>query len=98
MVVLVIDQYRVFAFKLESHAPISVHRYRIMSGKVASQRVQPPSGHVHISSALGVVQSGQLTPQLRSVMRLDSRLLSSVKEVFQSFVREGFDHDINRIA
>jgi hypothetical protein len=53
MVILIIHQNGIGAFKPESHSPIAIDRDCECPSESAAQRVQPPSRHIHIVGAPG---------------------------------------------
>ena len=89
MVVLIIDQHGIRAFKCEGHAPIAIHPNRPMPIR---KRVQLPAWHVHIVGTGGQVKPRQLSFQARRMVRLDSGLAARLEKGLQSFVAECLDH------
>src|SRR5277367_1014661 len=92
VVVLVINQDRVSAFKRESHTPISIHRHSPMAGQIILERVPVPARQIHIRGADGPIKSEQLQAQFLRMVRLNASLRSRAEEPPQSVVAPTLDH------
>jgi len=92
VVVLIINQLGISTLKGEGHTPVSIHRHRVMPGKVASQRVNSPARRVHIIRAFCTVQHGQHYAQLSGMVRLYACLASLSEECLKPFVTERLNH------
>ena len=80
MVILIIHENDIGAFKHESHSPIAIDRDRVLPCESAAQRVQPPSRHIHIVGGLGKIQPYQLSLQSGRMVRLYARLAAGLEK------------------
>jgi len=60
VVVLIVNQYGIFAFKCEGQTPIAADSGGVMPGKIASEGMQAPTGDIQIGSVLCKVKPRQL--------------------------------------
>lgn len=75
VIVLIVDQNRALAFKLERQPPVSADADRPVIFQYSSQRVQPPSRSVHVTGMFGIVESKQLQAQLVGMLHFLARSL-----------------------
>lgn len=92
VVVLVIDQNRVFALETEGKTPVAADHHRPMAFEVRAQGMQPPSRSVHVFRPAGVVEHEQLNAQLIGVLDLDSGQRAAAEELLQPLVGEALNH------
>jgi hypothetical protein len=88
VVIEVIQQHRIGAFKGEGHSPVAIDRHSPMVCQVAMQGVQSPAGQVHILRGLRLVQPSQQAGQLGRVGGLDARLGAPLEIGLKPFVPE----------
>ena len=92
MIVLIVDQDRVGSLKRESQPPVTTYIDRPMTGEIAVKLVKSPAGSVHIFGTNRIIKSKQLNTQLLSMLRLNARLRSGLKELLDTTVSEVLDH------
>ena len=92
MVVLIINQDRVFAFKLERQAPISTYIHGPMMLQITMQRVESPARSVHILFRLRMIQCEELLAKSLCMFRLNAGLGPGREEIPDSLVTEVLDH------
>jgi hypothetical protein len=92
VIILIINQHRVFALKLKSQSPVATDVDGSMLGERAPKTMQFPSWGIHIRGRLCAIQSEQLQPQFLRVLGLDSGLRSGAKESLDSAMPEGPYH------
>ncbi len=92
MVVAIIDQDYVFVFKRKRKPPVSIHCDCPMTFKIMVQRMQSPSGRIHVGRGLRPVQRKELQPEATGVLWLNACLASGKKEPLNSLVPERPDH------
>jgi len=67
-------------------------------GQIARQRMQPPTGHVHVLRRLGLLQLSQLPAKLRRMGRLYAGFRTRAEKGFEALVSEAADHWCECIA
>lgn len=72
VVILIIDDERIAVFEAERHPPVAVHLYSPLSGKLALQRMQLPSGLVHLAYLFGQIEPVKLKGQFASIAPVES--------------------------
>lgn len=92
MVILIVDENRVLAFKGESQTPIAVDFHAAVSLEIAAQGVQFPSWSTHVARGLGPIQLKELEREVGSVCGLNSRFASGGEELLDSAMPEALDH------
>lgn len=98
MVILVIDQHDIRAFKLEGEAPVLVYPNRPVTSKVPFKRVQSPYGNRHIVRAACYVELRKLQLQPLGVLRLNTGLGARSEELLKPSVAKRADHEEKCIA
>lgn len=92
MIVLIIDEDSVLAFKLKSQPPVSADADRPVTFEFSSQRMKLPSRSVHVSRLPCVIQGKQLQSQFASVFRLNPSFRPGVEKLFDAPMPEAFNH------
>src|ERR1700744_1511777 len=92
MVVLIIDQYCVFAIESEGQAPITAYPDCPMVLEIAAQLMQAPSRHVHIRRRLCKIEQLKPIGQSFSMRGSDAGLVACLEEPLNPGVPEAFDH------
>ena len=92
MIVLVVDEYRVFAVEGECHPPIAAHRDGVMPIQIPDQGVQFPARQIHVGGAFGQVKPSQLPLKSGRVVWLYACFLARLEKKLQAFVAECFYH------
>lgn len=65
-----------------------------MTGKSSLQRVQTPTGGIHVLRLYCIVEGKQLSRELFGMFWLDTSLRSIFEEPLNTTVPEGLDHPI----
>ena len=94
VIVLIVHEYCVLAFKLERQAPVSAHADRPVIFEMAGQSMKPPSRCIHIFRPLGIVKREQLQAKLVGMLRLNAGFRPRFEELFQAPVAEALDHSV----
>lgn len=92
VIVHVIDQDGVPILEGKNQSPVPADPYREVSLQGSMEWVQFPSRDVHIVRGLGVLQAGQDSGDLGSMVRLNSGLAPRFVESVQALVAETFNH------
>lgn len=92
VIILIVNENRVLAFKSECQAPIAVHLHRPMVFQIAAQGVQFPSRSVHVPCRPGAIQLKELNRQFGGMGRLNSSFASGQEESFDAGVPEALNH------
>ncbi len=92
MVIVIINQNRIFAFKHKSKPPVSIYGHRPMAFEFPTQRMQPPAGGVHVSGGARIVQGEELLAQPLGMAGLNLGFRPCSKEQFDTFVTKAFNH------
>lgn len=92
VIVLIVDEDRVLAFKLERQTPVSADADRPVILEFSDERMKFPSRSVHIARPPGIVEREQLQAQLARVLGLNPSLRPGAKEFFHAAVLEALDH------
>jgi hypothetical protein len=92
VVILVVNEDHILALEFEGQAPIAVHLDGPVLFQIAAQKMQSPSGGVHVLCGLCSIQLKQLDRQLGGMGGLDSSFASSGKESFNAAMAEALDH------
>src|SRR5476649_1983437 len=92
MIVLIIDQDRMFFFKPKRQTPVSADGDCMMVYQFSGKRMQFPAVDIHVVDHPGIIQSRQLPRQFSGMARLYSCLASCFKERLQAFMAECLDH------
>lgn len=93
MVILVVNQFGIFALKAKCQAPVAIYPYRPVAEKFSTQLVQAPIWDIHIFRPGCVVQDGKLELQPCRVMGLYAFLAACSEKSLKPFMPERFDHD-----
>ena len=94
MVVLIIDEDGVFAFKLERQPPVSADADCPVIFEFRSQPVKVPARSTHVDRLPGVIEGKQLQPQLAGVFGLNSSFRSRAEEFLHTAVPKALDHPV----
>jgi hypothetical protein len=86
VIVLIVDQNRILAFKSKRQPPVAAHRHRPMALEVSFQRVQTTSCGVHIFGSSSHVERSQQPPESFGMFWLDPRLRTSLGEFPEPFM------------
>jgi hypothetical protein len=92
VIIPVINQDRIFALEPESQPPIAAHSNGPVAFQVSTQRMQPPTGRIHIFRGPCVVEREELVAQPIRVGRLDSRFRPCAEEQLDSLVTKAPNH------
>ena len=95
MVIFVIDLRDIFAFESKRDSPIAADFHGPSPFAHARQFMQIQTRQSHVSRVHGDIQAAQNQPQAFSMLGLDSRFDSFVKELFQAFVLEAENHSLS---
>jgi len=98
VIILIIDQDRILAFKRECELPVSAYVYRPVTGKLTFQLMETPTWSIHILSPFCIVESKKLTSKFFSVFRLNARFGTGLKEPLNTSMPKGFYHQHYCIA
>lgn len=94
VIVLIVHQDCVLAFKFEREAPVSADVDSPVILEMAGETMKPPSRSTHIFRPLGIVQREQLQAKLVGMLWLNARFRSRFKELFQATVAKAPDHSV----
>jgi hypothetical protein len=92
MVVVVIDEHRVFAFESEGESPVAAYRDCPVIFQVAMQGMQLPPRRVHVFCRAGVVERKQLLAKALGMAGLDFGFRPGPEEQLDSLVTKASDH------
>jgi hypothetical protein len=98
VVVLVIEQDHVCAFKFERQPPHAIDSNRPVPRKIGLQRMEIPSSAIGIIGCRSHVQNSELFTQPVSMLGLDTGFAPGSKELFETLMLETFDYSIECIA
>jgi len=65
-----VDKNRIFAFKLECQPPVSADTDRPVFLQHSRKAVKMPSGCIHVSGMLSIIEGKQLQPQFAGMLCL----------------------------
>lgn len=83
MVVLIIDEDNILAFKPKREPPVAAYRHCPMALETAMQRMQIVTGRVHIAGSAGNVKRGQQTAESVRMPGLNARFRAGLGEPLQ---------------
>ena len=92
MVVLIIDEDNILAFKPKREPPVAAYRHCPMALEIAMQRMQIVTRRVHIAGSAGNVKRGQEPPEPVRMLGLNARLRAVLGELFQPPVLVVLNH------
>ena len=93
MVILVVDEHGVFAFKCKREPPILVHPYGPTPFLITLQGMQSPAWDSHIIRTARRMKPAELKLQPLRMLRLDAGLRARAKERLEPGMAEGANHD-----
>jgi len=93
VVILIINKNNVAVLERESQTPIAIGRHTPVISQPALERVQSPTGQVHICRGPRALQCGQLPSEPCRMRSLNTRFTSRFKEPLDAFVPKATDHD-----
>jgi hypothetical protein len=94
VIVLVIDQDCVFAFKLERKASVLLYPYGPAARVIGLERMPAPTRQIRIHCAGGRIELSQLQPQLVRMFRLNAGFRVLAEELLKAIMTEAFDHEL----
>ena len=92
MIVLIIYQYGVVAFKAEGQPPVSVNPDRPVPFVIAREAMQTPARQIHICSTSCGIQPAQLQAQAFCMLGLNARFRFCPEKPFNTFMTKSPDH------
>ncbi len=92
MIVLVVDQNYVLAFKREGKPPISTDTHRPMTSKVPKKRVQAITGSIQIARAFCRIERCKQNSDSLRMSRLNSSLGAGFRKTLQPLMPEAANH------
>jgi len=98
VVVLVIDEDGVLTVQGEGQAPVAAHQHGLVSRQIGGERMQLPTGQVHVLGQRRNVKPCQLPPELGGVSGLDPCLRSGFEKALEPLALELLDHARECIA
>jgi len=93
VIILVIDVYRILAFKSKGDPPIGANRYGPGTAATAFQGVKFQAWQAHVTWRSGGIQCSQDQAQPFRMLRLNPGTRTRRKELGQTLVTECPDHD-----
>jgi len=97
VIILIIDQDRILAFKGERETPIATDADRPMFRQRTFQRMKFPTRSIHIGRTLGVIKSKKLSAKPVLMFGLDSTSRPCAKEPFDTAMPEALNHCVKCI-
>lgn len=98
VIILVVDEHCVFAFKCKRKPPILIYPYSPASLLITLQRMQSPVRDSHIIWTACRIEPTELKPQPLRMLRLDAGLRARAKERLEPGMAKGADHQPNCIV
>ena len=98
MLILVVDEHGVFAFKCKRESPILIHPYSPTSFLITLQRMRSPARDSHIVRTARRMEPAELKLQPLRMLRLDAGLRARAKERLEPGIAEGANHWDNCIV
>jgi hypothetical protein len=95
VVILIVDQNCIFAFKSEGEPPIAVDPHRPMAFQIALQRMQSPSRHLQVGGRFCPIQRIKLLGKLFGMSWLDARFAPGQKEFLYTGVPKALDYALS---
>ena len=86
MVIRVIDVKGVGANKAKNHPPVCAYRYGPKTFELACERMQPETGHIHVSHDAGRVEPRENIAELPGVFGKNAARVVVFVKAFQSLV------------
>lgn len=93
VIILIINNFSIFAIKTKSQPPVAIHPYRPMARHIACQCMQVPTRHIHFLWSASHVQNSQLTCQLLCMVGTNARLAPGQEKFLKPFMRETLYHE-----
>jgi hypothetical protein len=78
--------------KAKRKPPVLIDPYRPKPIEIAPQRMQPPSGHIHISGTRRAIKAAKLQPKSFGVLGLNASLRAAPEEPFHASMAEASNH------
>src|ERR1700680_2356048 len=92
VIILIIHEDCILAFKFECQAPVPADADRPMILEFPGKAVQLPSRCVQVSRLPSIVKGEQLQTQLAGMFRLNPRFRSSAEKLLHATMAEALDH------
>lgn len=92
MVVAIINEDCVFAFKREGKPPVAADHNRPVTFQFPMEGMQLPAGSVHVLHRSGIVEHEELFTQPFAVTSLNFCFRPGPEEQFDSLMTKAFDH------
>ena len=92
MIVLIVDENRIFAVEGKGEPPVSIDADGPVFSKLAGESMPLPAGNVHLLGPGGDVENGKLLIESTGMAGLDAGLRACLEEPFDSFVAEAPNH------
>jgi len=94
VIVLIINEDNVLAFKCERQTPVSADADRPVTFEFSGQRMKLSSRSIHVSRPPRVIKGEQLRAQFAGVLRLNSRFRSGTEKLLHATMPEALNHHV----
>jgi hypothetical protein len=92
VIILIIDENRIFSIEAKCEQPIPIHAYCPMCSEAGGQRMKLPSWNIHLFGLRGGIQNGKLLVQLGGVTGLNSGLRTGQKKLLDPLMPKAPNH------
>jgi len=93
VIVVVIDEDDIGAIESKRQPPVAGDAHRVVILQTAGQPIKAPARHVHVERPARDVETGELAPQSRRMVRPNTGLAAVHEECCQPFVLPRLDSE-----